>query len=297
MPPTLSLEEKIELILICGENYKCTREAANIFNQRHPGKNVHYTTVARLLKKFKQTGSVENVFKVPHEKAVLNEENSFEVLLTVAENPQVSIAKIHQDTNISPTSIGRILKSNKFHPYKPKFIQVLKERDYDARFDFCAWYQGMIEENQNFTRNVLFTDECTFTSNGIVSSQNCRWWADENPHFIVANKDQYRFKVNVWCGIWNHQVIGPYFFRENLNAERYLDFLNNELTLFLDDLPLARRMNLYFQQDGAPIHSTQEVVRWLNHEFDDHWIGRYSANHWPARSPDLSPLDFFYGAI
>lgn len=31
----------------------------------------------------------------------------------------------------------------------------------------------------------------------------------------------------------------------------------------------------------------------LDKKFGDHWIGRYSVNHWPARSPDLRPLDFF----
>lgn len=294
MSPTLSLAEKIELVLICGDNYKSTREAVDIFNQRHPEKNVHFTTVAKLVKKFKQTGSVDNNFKVPHDSPVVkNEENRFKVLLSVVENPQISVAKVHEDTSISATSIRRILKCNRFYPFRPKFIQVLKDRDYDARFDFCAWYQGMVEENRNFTKHVLFSDESTFTSNGVVCSQNCRWWADENPHFAIANKDQYKFKVNVWCGIWNCQIVGPFFFRENMNSQRYLHFLETKITDFLDGIPLADRAKIYFQQDGAPIHGTREVMGWLDQKFGQQWIGRNAPNHWPARSPDLSPLDFF----
>lgn len=293
MPPTLSLQEKIEIILISGDNYKSNRETAAIFNERHPNKTVHNSTVSRLVNKFKETGSVENQYKVSHEKPVTGDEGSLDVCLAITETPQVAVSQISEITSIEERSVRRILKRNKFHPYKPKFVQVIKDRDYDARFDFCAWFQGMIEEDFNFSKNVLFSDEATFTSNGTVSSQNCRWWATENPNFVIQSKDQYTFKVNVWCGIFNLRIVGPFFFRNNLNSERYLEFLQTDLSDFLDNLSLAERINLYFQQDGASIHSTNEVRRWLDQEFGNQWIGRFSENPWPARSPDLTPLDFF----
>lgn len=293
MPFFLSTQEKIEIVLICGEHYKSAREAAIIFNQRHPDKTVHFSTVSRIMKKFLETGSVENQFKVSHKKTVTNDENSLNVVLTVTETPQITINKISESTNIESRSIRRILKNNRFHPYKPKFIQVLRDRDYDARFDFCAWYQGNIEEDSNFPKKIIFSDEATFNSNGTVSSQNCRWWATENPKFTIANKDQYSFKVNVWCGIFRNRLVGPFFFRENLNGESYLHFLKHEFTEFLDNLALNERRNVYFQQDGASIHCSKNVIRWLRSEFENKWIGRYSENPWPARSPDLTPLDFF----
>jgi transposase len=293
MPPTLSIQDKIEIVLIFGENYKTLRETAEIFNQRHPDKIVHYSTVSRIIQKFKELGSVENCYKVPHEKIVTNEENSINIVLSVVENPQQSTKEIAETSGVSITSVRRILKKNRFYPYRPKFIQVLKDRDYAARFYFSAWIQGMVEEDNNFLKNVLFSDEATFTSNGHVSSQNCRWWASENPNFVVQCKDQYHFKVNVWCGILNSQIVGPFFFRETLNSHTYLNFLEGPVSQFLDDLSLAKRAKLYFQQDGASIHSTQEVTEWLNEEFGQQWIGRYSENPWPARSPDLNPLDFF----
>lgn len=36
---------------------------------------------------------------------------------------------------------------------------------------------------------------------------------------------------------------------------------------------------------------------WLNGEFGDKWLGRNTDPRWPPRSPDLTPLDFFYGDI
>lgn len=294
MAPTLSTQEKVELVLICGQNYYSCREAAEIFNLRHPGRNVQFSTVAKLLRKFKQTGSVDNKYKIPHVRPVTsNEDNLNNVLLTVTETPRVSIKEISELVEVPQTSVREILKKNRFRPYKPKIVQVLQDRDYDMRFDFCAWYQGKLEDDPGFSKNVLFSDEATFTSNGTVSSQNCRWWADQNPNFTIDAKDQYSFKVNAWCGILNNRIVGPYFFRQTLNSERYLNFLETEISSFLDDLPLRERFRLFFQQDGASIHSTNAVREWLNNEFGEQWIGRFSKNPWPARSPDLTPCDFF----
>ncbi|KAJ8933896.1 hypothetical protein NQ318_001689 [Aromia moschata] len=42
--------------------------------------------------------------------------------------------------------------------------------------EFYLWLQGMYLENPDFLQNILYTDEATFTTNGIVSSQNIRMW-------------------------------------------------------------------------------------------------------------------------
>lgn len=52
---------------------------------------------------------------------------------------------------------------------------------------------------------------------------------------------------------------------------------------------------MWFLQDGAPAHNGGRVVLYLNEEFPQRWIGTNSPNiPYPARSPDLNPLDFFY---
>ena len=289
----LSLQEKIELVLICGDNYQSSRRAAEIFNDRHPGKNVHHSTVARLLNNFKEDGSVDSRYKVPHRRPVTNEDASLQVMLSTVENPLMPLSQRREHVGMSERSMRRVLVKNKFRAYRPKFVHVLQDRDYDARLDFCFWMEGKREEDRDFFKMILFTDEATFSSNGVVSSQNCRWWADENPNFAIEARNQHHFKVNVWCGILNTQIVGPFFFRQNLTSESYLHFLHTEILNFLHELPLEQRRQLFYQHDGAPAHSTLEVREWLDHTFQDQWIGRYSANPWPARSPDITPLDLF----
>jgi len=61
----------------------------------------------------------------------------------------------------------------------------------------------------------------------------------------------------------------------------------------LDDIPLAFKENMIFQQDGAPSHNAQLVSHYLNDFFQKRWIGIYGPIEWPPRSPEITPLDFF----
>jgi hypothetical protein len=59
----------------------------------------------------------------------------------------------------------------------------------------------------------------------------------------------------VWYGLIGEVLVGPYFYDGTLTGKRYLDFLVNQLQLLLENVPLATRKNMYFQQDGAPAHN------------------------------------------
>jgi hypothetical protein len=61
----------------------------------------------------------------------------------------------------------------------------------------------------------------------------------------------------------------------------------------LEDIPLVFRINDWFQHDGAPPHFGRRAREILDQQYPDRWIGRGGPRNWPARSPDLNPLDFF----
>lgn len=62
---------------------------------------------------------------------------------------------------------------------------------------------------------------------------------------------------------------------------------------FIHGLHIPDRLRIWYQQDGAPCHSTRNVRQYLNTLFNGKVIDRCSDFFWPARSPDLSPLDYF----
>ena len=49
---------------------------------------------------------------------------------------------------------------------------------------------------------------------------------------------------------------------------------------------------MWFQQDGAPPHNARIITDYLNRQHGNNWIGNRDPVSWPARSPDLTPLDF-----
>ena len=53
--------------------------------------------------------------------------------------------------------------------------------------------------------------------------------------------------------------------------------------------------DIYFQQEGAPPHFYVNVRSFLDRPFNQRWIGRSeSASEFPPRSPDLTPLGFYF---
>lgn len=205
------------------------------------------------------------------------------------ENPQASTRQAARRFNVSQYYVWKLLNASGMYPYHFQRVQDIVLADYRPRRDFCNWLL------QNLHQNILWTDEATFTRIGLFNVHNEHWWSarGRNPHVTRRDAFQVRFSVNVWAGIINDRVIGPYFIDGRLTGSRYLQILSSVVTELLDDVPLSYLANMYFQQDGAPAHYFSEVREYLDREYGDQWIGRGGPITWPARSPDLTPLDFY----
>jgi len=73
----------------------------------------------------------------------------------------------------------------------------------------------------------------------------------------------------------------------------YSNFLKHDLVKLLGKLPLNQRKQIFFQHDGALPHTSLCAHRVSDASYRNRWIGRGEIINWPARSPDLTPLDFF----
>ena len=62
---------------------------------------------------------------------------------------------------------------------------------------------------------------------------------------------------------------------------------------FIPEVVNMTLANHFFQQDGATSHTTRVNLSILRDRFPRQVISRFGDVEWPARSPDLSPLDFF----
>ncbi|GFX55212.1 uncharacterized protein TNCV_1156691 [Trichonephila clavipes] len=60
-----------------------------------------------------------------------------------------------------------------------------------------------------------------------------------------------------------------------------------------ENLEKVSAEELWFEQDGAPCHTTRATIDLLKDTFGDHLISRFGPVNWPPRSCDLTPLDYF----
>lgn len=288
----LTLQQRIYLIQCYGTGEECYRVVIRKFNQKYPEVTISNSGAKNMVTKFLKTGSVLNIKK---SKKLFDEDDAASVLAvhSAREAPRLSLRRRAIITGISKSHLQRIFKENKILPFKPQFRQTLENGDEAKRMDFCLEMGYRVLEDSNFHKRIMFSDESTFSTNGVVSSQHCRYWSETNPNFRITCRRQYFKKVNVWCAVSYHGIIGPYFFDQNLNRNSYLDMLQNFLTNELDELPLNYRMEMFYQHDGCPAHYAGIVRQWLNTEFHDNWIGRDGPILWPPRSPDLTIMDFY----
>lgn len=295
----LTERERIEIIQMIGfgERMRTQQEVVELFNETHPGRRpISQSMVSNIESKYRNFGHVRDLPKSGRPSK--SEEDQLNVLLTIQDNPHSTLNQVASDFNMAASTVHKIVKKAKYHPYKVCLVHELNEDDFDRRIQFCEQMQELCTNNNNFVKKIIFSDEATFFLNGHVNRQNCRYWATENPRWMMEYRTQHPQKVNVWCGIVEGRILGPYFFDVNLTGARYLEFLRDDLIPELinlypneeGDLP---RNDIFFQQDGAPPHYAAPVRAYLNEVFPNRWIGRRGPIEWPARSPDLTPLDYF----
>jgi len=143
---------------------------------------------------------------------------------------------------------------------------------------------------------ILFSDEASFTRDGVNNLRNVHTWSHDNPHETSVTNFQRRFTVNVWCGVHGSKLIGSFVFDNNLTGNAYVIFLRNELLSLLEGIPLMIRSQMYFQPNGSPRHYIRHVRDYLNESFPNRWLGRGGPIAWPPRSPDLRLLIITSGA-
>lgn len=289
-----SASEIVDILLVLGECRGVYREAARTYRERYHDRLRHPTDV--VIRNLERNCRGGRIFRrqQPREPGFNpNDPRTLAILAIIHMNPHISLREIERDLGVPRSTVQRILRSGRYHPYHITLTQALSAQDRQNRVDFCNWALERLNEDPDFFQYVLFSDEATFQSTGSLNRHNSHYWSRVNPHWTQHIDHQHRWSVNVWCGVVDGQVVGPYFFNGTVTGQNYLEFLTNQLPVLIENVNLVTRQRMWFQQDGAPPHFARVVRDHLNTAFESRWIGRGGYIQWPPRSPDLTPLDFY----
>jgi len=284
----LGLDVKIRIVILMAKLESATAVRRALQQEKFTDIPVN-STITRIYEKFCETGSVEDIFHSGRPKKY-DDNHAMKVEEILNEKPKSTLTEISSLTNISRSSVFRLIHSElNLKSYKIQIHQKLFEEDYDRRVQTAEELIPLLEDI-TLENHIFFSDEATFHVSGYVHTQNCRIWSSEKPTIVNEYEDNTE-KVNVWCAMSSDCIIGPYFFDQNVNSNNYMEMLEGYFWPIIKRKRLASK--IYFQQDGAPAHYSLIVRDWLNNKLPNRWIGRRGPIEWAARSPDLTPLDFF----
>lgn len=76
------------------------------------------------------------------------------------------------------------------------------------------------------------------------------------------------------CGRYVVQSRNMIILEGNLTSERYIELIRTNILDSLSEEPLDALRQLWWQQDGASLHSERGVTNLLNVLFPNKWIGK-----------------------
>ena len=220
------------------------------------------------------------------------------------DDPSINSCR-RNELGIDRSTMSRIIKQHlHYHCYKMIKCQALLDTDLDRRRRFATYILNNLTEEDML--NTAFSDEATFTMDGMINSQNVRRYApkkvrggDEGgrPKNFRYKTSKFPAKVMVFLGVHGSgNTWGLKLYRnETIDGDEYHRLLRYTAIPALKVINGGTLDGMYWQQDGAKVHRTKKVLQYLDGQFGPRMLALDSIRgvEWPPRSPDLNPLDFF----
>ena len=100
------------------------------------------------------------------------------ILEVVQRSPRLSTRRMASRIGVSRMQVWRTLHEEDLYPYHDQSVQHLEPGDYAQFTNLCRW----ITAHPELLSVVLFTDEASFTWDGINISRNMHMFSYKIPH-------------------------------------------------------------------------------------------------------------------
>ncbi|KOB73477.1 Uncharacterized protein OBRU01_10853 [Operophtera brumata] len=196
LPTMYSNAEYYDMMLcVGGASNNSLVAAREMYRVRHPGRTVpSYGCFLAMVNRLHSTGSFHR--RTSEGRPIsLNPQVERSILDHFEEDPRRSTRRAALVLDVpSHMTVWRTLNKDGQHPYHYRRTQELLRADYGPRHSFCQWYAERVSTDPAFPNKVLWSDEATFTRNGLSNLHNDHVWAHENPHASTQSSFQHRWK-------------------------------------------------------------------------------------------------------
>ncbi|KAJ8516016.1 hypothetical protein ONZ45_g6641 [Pleurotus djamor] len=265
-------------------------EAGNTVRKAAKLVGLPHSTAHDIYKKFQMTGSTTNLPRSGRP-PILSDTGKRALVRNALKNRRKPFAELANETTpkVSTATVRNVLKSKGYHRRVARRVPYLSPTQKHKRM---AWAMVFESWGKDKWKDVIFSDESYIQLDDKAGRVYVTRKAHEEmkENCVVGSFKQSPLRIMVWgCIKWGRK--GPLIVLEypggrghGMDSKRYQEqVLDQTLLPFYNGLKSLKR-RIWFQQDGAPSHTSKSTKQWFITK-------KMPLLPHPPSSPDVNPME------